>query len=179
MGVQYNSMAQTTPPKNERPEAEDIILQWEAPKFIFYDKDVRWHSTVAVVAVAVVLVAIVAREQLVVPLWMIIPVIVICAGILMFQGVIKPALTNYAIGADGMHVNDEVHQYEQFRSFSIVAVGERAMLRLLPVQKLFLPISIILKGVDADDVREVLSQVLPEEEHEQTLTDRVSHFLRF
>ncbi len=169
-------MATTADPKDPK-----IVLTWQAPKFLFYRKSPGWYAAMIGVAAGVVALAFLLEyfKLLQVSPWLVSVVAVVGVIVLIFRSNQDAPTVSYAIAEEGVIADDVTTPYEKYRAFGIVDMDNHTVLRLWPVAKVSLPTLYILEQIDPQEVRELLSAVLPEEEGQQTLSDRVAHFFKF
>lgn len=160
-------------------ELDQPIVQWKAPKFIYYKKDARWYGAVIGGAVLLLALAWWLRNDLQVSIWLMAPVIVLSAIILISQSVTKPPVVEYGIAESGVLIEGNLRPFADFRAFSIVDMDNHYVLRLWPHLRYYLPTSIIVEEIVPEDLKELLKEVLPEGDHEATLADWIAHFTKF
>lgn len=153
-------------------------LSWQADSFVRYSKGADWHIGVILIGVLAVTMSILFRDQMLVSIWLTVPVILVAVAVTVWRGIAKPKDVQYNLTEDGLHIDDSVIAYQSFRAFSMLEYDNHTMLRLWPTNRLHFPISIVISPIDPEAVRTRLSDVMPEEAADQNLTDQISHFLK-
>lgn len=159
---------------------DDLAIRWRAPKFIFYKKDGRWYGIVIGTSVALLALAWFLQEALLISIWLLVPVVVLGVVALLSRSAVQPPIIEYALTEDGIMVGDRHYAYADFRSFSVIDMDNHYVLRLWPKTRYLLPLTILLSDeVIPADIKEILSELLPEGDHEATLADWIAHYTRF
>ncbi|GEM_PF-4891163 len=170
------------PKETSKPRGEDseVLVLWQAPKYMFYANGALWYGLVITSAVLVIALTFLLRAYIQVSPWLVAAVIGAGAGALISRGVKQPDQGQYGLTENGFVIEGEEMPFESFRSFAVIDLTNHHVLRLWPKQRFYLPTSIVIDdSVNPDDLREFLAHVLPEEEHQQTFSDIISHLIRF
>lgn len=175
-------MAKNEDEQEEREDVDqdDLTIRWRAPKFIYYKKDVRWYGIVVAVGAGLLALAWFLQESLLISIWLLIPVIVLGMVALFSRSAVQPPTVEYAIAEEGISAGERDYTFEDFRSFSVIDMDNHYVLRLWPKTRYYLPLTILLSDdVIPNEIKEILAGILPEGDHEATLTDWIAHYTRF
>lgn len=146
---------------------------WKAKYFVHFTKGVGWYTIFTIAMVLIMLGALYYRQWLLAG--------VIAAGMFAIYSFSKqkPPERQYRIDNSGIQIGRKKFDYQEIKSFWLVATPE-ANLLYLQLTKRFLPPEMINLGQnDPVKVRKILSQHLPEEMKSETLIDRFNRWIRF
>lgn len=146
---------------------------WKAEHFIHFKKGTGWYTVFTIVMVLIMVGALYFRQWLLAG--------VIAAGMFAIYSFSKqkPPDRQYRIDSSGIQIGRKKLDYQEIKSFWLVATPETNLL-YLQLAKRFLPPEMINLGQnDPLRVRKILSQHLPEERKSETLIDTFNRWIRF
>ena len=95
-------------------------------------------------------------------------------------GAKKPQIVNFSIKANGIQINKTLYTYDSIKSFWVYYDPPYKKELSIQSEKIFMPyIKIPLGDMDPNKVREALLKFKKEKEHQESLMDVVSEYLRF
>lgn len=155
--------------------SEKILLSWQAPEYKNYSKNLGWYITYLAISILIVgFFAIVQNDY-----FASITIGIIAILILFFANqspeIVENRLTDKALEHGYLHI-----PYKQIKHFWVVNKGQHKTLNLETGAFLNSLMIIELGEQNADEVRNLLLNFIPE--HEQTephLTQRFSHWIKF
>ncbi len=158
-------------PRNKQPET---IIEWQAPEFRHYPKNLAWFITFGII-VALIVIYLISRGD-----WFGAICIAIIAGFFGAFALHKPKIVTVKISTVGLHVDDTDIPYTHIKQFWIVDNDHHKTLNLETTAYLNHLLSIELDDQDADEVQEILSELLPEDvERQETFAQRMAHRFKF
>lgn len=159
---------------DEPQELTDGALSWTASEYIAHEKQMMWYvSLFAISIVITALVYLINRDTLT---SIVILTISICAA---FFASRKPASRRYDLTARGLAIDDILHKFSDFKSFSVVEEGAINSIWLKPLNR-YKPLLIIYFAPDDEAVIiDHLSAFLPHEQRELDAIDKLSRYIRF
>lgn len=150
---------------------ESII--WTTNAYEQTNKAADWYWAVSIITISLAAAAFILQNVL-------FGVLIVISGILlMVYSVKKPETLECELNQTGLRVNEKLYPYPTLKSFWISHESAPEKL-ILQSKKAVMPYIIIpLNNVDPVEVREVLLDVLPEEEHHEPLSEKVMNYLGF
>lgn len=148
-------------------------IEWEAHEYTHIEKSVDWFWAVGLIAVTLAIIAIILNNILFAVL------IVIGTGALLLFSVRRPRIIDFAITKRGIQIDGQLFPYSTLESFWVEDRLFNDKL-LIKSQKPMMPLlTLPIDGFDPDEMRETMSQFLPEEEHEDSFSHHMMEWLGF
>lgn len=146
---------------------------WQAYEYPHRKKTPDWFFAVAIISASLAAAAVVLDNGLFGVF------IVIGATALLLYARRKPGLLTYEINEKGIRVSRRMYPYGDIESFGIVDIeGDEKI--LLKLKTFFAPlIAVPLGETDPESVRALLERFLPEEAHEEPLSQRIMELIGF
>jgi hypothetical protein len=157
--------------KTKHPET---IIEWQAPEFRHYPKNITWFIVFGGI------VAVVIGYQLFQHDWFGGVAVAILAGLIAAFALHRPSEVTIRITTIGIHIDDTSIPYTHIKQFWIVDNDNHKTLNIETTAYLNHLLAIELHEQDADEVHEILSELLPENvEAEESVAQRIAHRFRF
>ncbi len=158
------------PGQFKRIEEEDLV-KWIAPSRPFKQRDRRFFMTVLTIALLISLILFFAGQVL--P----IAVVIAVAFLGYVLSVVPPEDVTYKITTYGIRIEDELYYWNELGRFWF---EEKYDDQLLKVEVARFPnrLTIVLRDTREDDIRTILSEVLPEEKPKDTPIDKAANWLQ-
>jgi len=155
-------------------KTKPILLSWESPEFIVYQKTIWWYLAAALIFLALLVYSVITKD------WMMLAVFLIAALVIFQYSQTKPKIKETIITEEEVQVGERVYPYGDLRSFWIASGKEGATLYLQKKNRFSSLIPIRISDQNPDKIKEVLSQYLILEPiEEEDILDRISRLLRF
>lgn len=152
----------------------ETIIEWEAPEFRHYPKNAAWFITFGLIVVMLIIYELYQAD------WFGAISFFIMAILFAAFALNKPKNIIVAISTHGLHIDDTHIPYTRIKQFWIVENENHKTLNIETTAYLNHLLAIELDDQDADDVHEILSELLPENtEAEETMVQRIAHRLKF
>ncbi len=155
---------------------EQIIMSWQAPEFRHYPKNFAWYLTLYIIATFIIGFLIIQRD-----IFGAISILILTVFIVIFSQQrprnVEVTITNKGIALDETYIPNST-----IKHYWVVDTTTHQTLNLETTSYLNRTVIIQLAGVDPDDLRDTLGELLqhhPDEEASETLAQRVMHTLRF
>lgn len=170
--VVSQSAPEVVSPEQVAPEAsdanqplteEDVLLRWEGTEYLHHDRTPIWYVVVAVVTTALMVAAIMVFHSITFAI--LIPVMAVA---LIIYARRPPERLQYILSRKGLHVNDRLFSYDQFKSFGVLQHGAESSVVLTPRkrfqigQTLYFPAEIGEQLVDMLAARLPMKEVKPD-----------------
>ncbi len=149
-------------------------ITWRAPEFRHYEKRASWYITFSAIAILVIGFFIVQKD-----LFAAISIGILAILIILFSRY-KPKEVEIELTTKGVHVGNIFVPHKQIKYFWVVYNKNHKTINLHTTTYINNMIILELEDQDPEPVREFLLNFLPEhEETNETLTQRISHKIRF
>ena len=156
------------------PKQPETIIEWQAPEFRHYPKNAAWFITFGIIVALVVIYQISQKD------WFGAISIAIIAVFFAAFALHRPKIVTVKISTIGLHIDDTDIPYTHIKQFWIVETDHHKTLNLETTAYLNHLLTIELHEQDADEVQEILEELLPENpDKKETLVQRVSHRFKF
>lgn len=151
----------------------DEEITWKAPEFIKYEKGPDWYWAVGVISITIAVAAVVFGNVL-------FGILVLIASVaLTLQGSQDPEIREFSVDRQGVQADEILYPYSSLKSFWVENNPHEQKL-LLQSEKAWMPYIVMpIAEVDPEEVRDFLLQFLPEEEHQEPLTQKIMEYLGF
>jgi hypothetical protein len=152
----------------------ETIIEWEAPEFRHYPKNAAWFITFGFIVMLIVAYQLFEHD------WFGAISMVIIAILFAAFALHKPKIVKVSISTHGLHIEDTHIPYNRIKHFWILETENHKTLNLETTAYLNHLLSIELDNQDADEVQEILEEILPENpDTEQTVAQHISHRFKF
>lgn len=149
-------------------------VEWSASEFVAHQKGAGWYLLLALATGAVAgLVLLVSGD------W-------IATGVIIFAGILfgivaarQPRVLQYRVDHDGLHVQDKLYHYGNFKSFAVIEEDAIHSVILMPMKRFMPAMSIYYAPEDEHKIVEALADYLPLQPAENDLIDRLLRKIRF
>ncbi len=152
---------------------KNATVEWSAEERKERNHAPDWYFAVGIIALSIAATAALLHNIL-------FAVLIIVSAIALFLRTLqKPRTITYALTEKGLHIDKEFTPYAALESFWIDEREGESKLIIKPIA-LISPLFIIpLDGVDRGNLREILSEKLPETELHEPLSKKIMEFLGF
>jgi hypothetical protein len=154
-------------------EGEDEMVRWQATETIQRDKDALWFIGFGVVTIALMLVA-----------WFIIGsitftvLIPVMAASLVVYVRRPPIVFDYTLSRKGLHINDKLFPFEEFKEFGLIKDDDENAIMLIPRKRFQPGVIVYFPEEVGEDVVDLLAARLPMHEIKLDPIDKLIRFLR-
>jgi hypothetical protein len=149
-------------------------VSWVASEYIAHDKDATWYLWLFAGSVVLSgILYLISRDVLSAV------VVLLMSSMIAVMGSRKPAALQYELSSRGLKVGNQLHNFADFRSFSVVEEGAMNSIWLKPLAR-FKPMVVLYCAPDDEQkIIDTLSIYLPHEQRELDAIERASRRLRF
>lgn len=148
-------------------------IHWQAAEYIHREKDHQWFVLLAIVTVVLVLVAIFLIKS---PTFVIL--IPVMAAALVVYSRRPPQILDYTLSRHGLHINDQLYPYSEFKSFGLVHWSGQYTIMLIPTKRFKPAISVNFPEEAGEAIVDMLAARLPMREMQPDIVDRITQKLR-
>jgi len=155
------------------PEVDEATIQWQATEYVQHDRGMMWYLVLTGISLALMAIAIFLMQSI--SFAILIPVM--AAALIIY--VRRPAsLVNYTVSRKGIHINDKLHPYDEFRSFGILSHEGSHSIVLVPRQRFQLSQTLYFPEEVGESLVDMLAARVPMNEVKPDAIDRILARLR-
>jgi len=159
---------------DSRPSDTPEKLTWTAKEFIEHQRGGGWYAVLILGSIVLAgLFYLLTRDFFAVG-----ATLAACLIMLIYAGH-KPNEQSYELTHSSLKIGSKIYKYNFFRSFSVIHEGEHTSINLESIKRYMPPIVIYFPPEYEKQVTNLIGNHLPLEEESQSLTDRITHRLRF
>ncbi len=152
----------------------ETIIEWQAPEFKHYPKNAAWFITFIIIGGLLVFYQVFQKD------WfgaISIGLIAILFGVFALH---RPKIVTVRISTLGLHIDDTHIPFNNIRQFWIVNTEHHKTLNVETTAYLNHQLVIELEDQDANEVQEIMEELLPEkEEKHPTVAQKIAHKIKF
>lgn len=168
------SLTESMPPPETNASADEPVVTWEASEYIHHDKGASWYIGFT----GVMLVLVVAVYLLIGELFSVMVMVLMGVAVAVYAGR-KPDTVRYSLSRTGIAIGGKHYNLDEFSSFTIMQEGGVYSVTLMPTKRFMPPVSIYFSADDGEKITDVLGEILPHEDREPDLIDRLMRNIRF
>ena len=171
-------ITETTPPapQGEKPADDDKSMppvHWQAHEYIHHEKGFGWFLGFSVIVIALIAAAVFIIQS--VTFAILIPVM---AAALIVYSHRPPRLMDYTLSHQGLHVNDHLYSFAEFKSFGVIHDGGEYSIMLIPTKRFRAGVSVYFPEEAGEAIVDMLGARLPMQELHLDAIDRLIRKLR-
>ena len=140
-------------------ESDEALVRWQSSEYLHHDQTKLWYIILAAVTIVLIVLAIVLMDSYTFAL--LIPVMAVTLVIYTRR---PPAINDYTLSRKGLHINDKLFPYSQFRSFSVVAHNGANAAVLVPRKRFQIAQTVYFPEEVGEAVVDMLAARLPMKE---------------
>jgi hypothetical protein len=148
-------------------------VRWEAHEYIHHEKSPVWFIVFAVAVVLLIVIAIFLIQS--VSFAILIPVM---AAALLVYTHRPPRILEYTLSHQGLHINDHLYPFTDFKSFGVIRDGEEYSVMLVPTQRFRVGVSVYFPEEAGEAIVDMLGARLPMQELNLDTIDKLIRKLR-
>ncbi len=146
---------------------------WEASEYVAHSKSAAWY--VGLLVIATILAAGLAWFRQ----WTGTALVAVMTFAVIVYSRKDPRTLEYAVDEQGIHINDKLHDYRLFKSYSLhPQVGWREI-DFEPAKRFSQRLTVLCEEEDFNHIEEVLAQHLPRLDREPDFVEKLTRYVRF
>jgi len=161
------------PEQESDSEGADAVLRWQGPEYIERDRGGRWYVAFIIVTLVLMAVAIFLINS-----WTFAILIPVMAVALFVYTRRPPTLVDYTVSRKGIHVNDRLYSYDEFRSFGVVSHAGAHSVLLVPRKRFHMGVTAYFPEEVGEALVDMLAARLPMQTHTPDTIDKLLAKLR-
>lgn len=152
----------------------ETIIEWQAPEFRHYPKNAAWFITFVIIVAMLIAYQVFQKD------WFGAVSVAVIASMFGIFALHRPKIITIKITTLGIHIDDTNVPFNNIKQFWVVDTEHHKTLNIETTAYLNNQLHIELNDQDADEVQEILAELLPENEGQQeTVAQRIAHKLKF
>jgi hypothetical protein len=148
-------------------------VRWQATEYIHHDKSALWFVIFGIIVVVIMAIAIIFIRSITFDI--LVPVM---AASLLVYAYRPPRLIDYTLSRQGLHVNDRLYPFSEFKGFGVVRDGGEYSVMLLPVKRFKPGVSVYFPEEAGEAIVDMLGVRLPMQELHLDIVDQIIRKLR-
>ena len=152
---------------------DTALLRWQATEYIDHERTSQWYIILAIIVLAFITLAIFVFNSITFAI--LIPVMLVSLVVYVRR---PPSILNYILSRKGLHVNDHLFIYDQFKAFGIVAHEGTHSVVLLPRKRFQVSQTVYFPEEVGEPLVDMLAARLPMQEVKLDAIDRLLKKLR-
>ncbi len=166
-----NQPESTLTPNPRDDEAEAV--RWQAAEYIHRDKSAVWYIVFGVIVLLLMLLAIFAFNS-----WTFAVLVPLMAAALMVYNLRPPATINYTLSRKGLHINDRLYPFDDFKEFGVISGDDEFSILLVPRKRFAPGVTIYFPESAGEAIVDMLAARLPMHEIRLDPLDQLIRWLR-
>ncbi len=162
-------------PQNSQQLEDDSQFEpvnWEASESIHHERDGMWFIGLIIVVTLLIGISVWLQQ------WTFTALIVIMAIALIVYTRRPPRTLRYSLSGNGLHIDQQFHGFNEFRSFGILQEGELFSVMLMPTKRFGQALTIYFSEGEGEKIVDILGAYLPMEDLHSDLMDGLLKRLR-
>ena len=152
--------------------ANKTIVNWEAREYIEYKKNGGWYCGLALVVIALCALAFFLQQ------WTFLALVIVAAIALLTYTVRPPRVLHYSLSDKGLSEGNNLHSFEQFKSFGVLNENNHYCIMLVPKKRFGTRMRVYFPETEGEQIVDVFGMHLPMEPVKLDMLDRLVRFLR-
>lgn len=155
------------------PQVELEPVHWQAHEYIHHEKSLLWFTFFTIIAIGLIAAAVFVMQSITFAI--LVPVM---AAALLVYTHRPPRLLDYTLSGQGLHINDHLYSFSEFKAFGVIRDGEEYSIMLLPVKRFMPSVSVYFPEEAGEAIVDMLGARLPMQELHLDFVDRIIRKLR-
>lgn len=151
----------------------DQPVHWQATEYIERGKNTLWFVMFGVVIIVLMAIAIFLMSSLTFAI--LVPVMAVALIVYIRR---PPRVLNYTLSRQGLHINDRLYSFSEFKGFGVIHDGEEYSVMLIPIKRFHQGVSVYFPEESGEAIVDMLGARLPMQELHLDLVDVILRRLR-
>lgn len=158
---------------NSASSGSEEPVRWQAHEYIHHEKNAVWFMLFGLVVIALILLAIFVIQSITFAI--LVPVM---AASLLVYSHRPPRLLNYTLSRQGLHINEKLYPFADFKGFGVIRDGSEYSVMLIPVKRFLPGVSVYFPEEAGEAIVDMLGARLPMQELHLDFVDKLVRKLR-
>lgn len=168
-----DSSAQNYEGVEEADTDDEVLLRWQATEYVQHDRTIIWYLVFGIVVAALVALAILVFRS-----WTFAILVPVMAVALIIYVKRPASINDYTLSRTGLHINERLSPYSQFKSFGVVSHNGVHSIVLVPRKRFQISQTLYFPEEVGEPLVDMLAARLPMKELTPDLVDRMLSRLR-
>ncbi|HEX7483978.1 MAG TPA: hypothetical protein VF281_02385 [Candidatus Saccharimonadales bacterium] len=169
--AQPNPQAQVTAENPTQPSEEPV--HWQAQEYIQHNNGTLWYVGFGLVTIVLMAIAIFMIKSITFNI--LVPVM--AAALLVYVNR-PPRIINYTLSRQGLHINDRLVSFAEFKGFGVIHDGDEYSILLLPIKRFKPGVSVYFPEQAGEAIVDMLGARLPMQTLHLDIIDQIIRKLR-
>jgi len=147
---------------------DTVLIRWEAPEYAHRERTMGWYVIFGVVTLVLAAAAILIIKSITFAI--LVPVMAVALFVYTQH---TPEVLRYTLSRKGLHINDKLFMYNQFKSFGIIDHNGMHSVVLVPRKRFQLGQTVYFPAEVGEQLVDMLAARLPMKELEPDALDRL------
>jgi hypothetical protein len=147
---------------------DTVLIRWEAPEYAHHERSVGWYIIFGVATLVLAVAAILIIKSITFAI--LVPVMAVALFVYTQHA---PEVLRYTLSRKGLHINDKLFTYSQFKSFGIVDHNGMHSAVLVPRKRFQLGQTVYFPTEVGEQLVDMLAARLPMKELQPDALDRL------
>jgi hypothetical protein len=154
-------------------QAVDEPVRWQAQEYIQHDKGALWFVAFAIVTLGMMAIAIFLIKSITFNI--LVPVMAAALFVYVNR---PPRMIDYTLSRQGLHINDHLYPFADFKGFGVIHDGKEYSILLLPIKRFKPGVSVYFPEAAGEAIVDMLGARLPMQTLHLDIIDRIIRKLR-
>ena len=156
------------------PQGPDGSITWTASEFIQHQKGPIWYAVLIIGSIIFSFLVWLVTKDLITA-----SAIIIAMIMLAIWASKKPRDLEYRIDREGLHINNKILSFNDFKSFAVDHNGAFSSLVFFPLKRFSLLVTAYYDPADEQKILDILSMYLPKQDKKRDYIDELMWKIRF
>lgn len=152
---------------------EQQPVHWQAHEYIHHDKDALWFTVFTAVVLALMAFSIFIIQSI--TFTILLPVMAVALIVYTRR---PPRLLDYTLSDKGLHINDRLYSFNEFKGFGVIRDGQEYSIMLIPIKRFRPGVSVYFPEEAGEAIVDLLGARLPMQKLHLDIVDQVIRKLR-
>lgn len=154
-------------------DAQEQPIRWQATEYIQREKNGLWFTAFVLATLGLMAIAIFLIQS-----WTFAILIPVMATALLTYTHRPPRLINYTLSRKGLHVNDHLYSFAEFKAFGVIHDTSEYSIMLLPIKRFRPGVSVYFPEEVGEALVDMLGARLPMRDLHLDIVDKIIRKLR-
>lgn len=165
--------AQESGGADKRDADEAALLRWQGSEYLQHDRGAGWYVAMVFVVIALIALAVFVLKSITFAI--LVPIMAVALLIYVNR---PPGILNYALSHKGLHINDKLYPFSQFKSFGVVRHNEVNSVVLVPRKRFQIGQTLYFPTEIGEQLVDMLASRLPMKDTKLDAIDKLLARLR-
>lgn len=160
-------------PAEQLTAPDENPVRWQATEYIHRHKGTLWYIVFSIVVIVATVLAIFLMQSITFAI-----LVPIMAAALIIYSRRPPRLLDYTLSRQGLHINDRLISFAEFKGFGVIHDDDEYSVMLIPTKRFKPGVYVYFPEEAGEAIVDMLAARLPMQELHMDLVDRVIRKLR-